>query len=225
LRTNHAETGACSEHLGEIVDAQIANSQKHGGDLDVPKFLHAAPRRRPPDLPALPYTTQDAVFESTLDQRYAVAVYRATGKPRLGVLVVRDANSVLLERTVALAYDAVFGADEGDVAEWRSIARDFVDGLVPLDERLAQACRRFEAREQRLLQLIQDQPEATPLFELALSAFADADAALTWMVQPNAACAGKTPIEKVEEPNGLRDVSTLLEQLRAWDLRRGASLR
>lgn len=68
------------------------------------------------------------VWESGVDDGdYHVTVERA-GSYR-GVLIVvrtRD-NATLLHRDVALSYDATFGPDVGDIADWREWAIEAIE--------------------------------------------------------------------------------------------------
>lgn len=70
---------------------------------------------------------EDVVWRSLLDKRYTVRVIR-TG-PYRGELSICDGEQLLHRQNVGLSYDALFGPDAGDVAEWRHLAVAFVDGL------------------------------------------------------------------------------------------------
>lgn len=69
----------------------------------------------------------DIVWNSTLDGRYAVTVVR-TGSYR-GDLSIHDGDQLLHRESVGLIFDALFGADVDDVAQWQRIAIEFIDKL------------------------------------------------------------------------------------------------
>lgn len=68
----------------------------------------------------------DVVWTSILDGRYEVTVTR-TGDYH-GELTISEGNQVLNRESVGLSYGAIFGPDVADVADWRRIAVEFVDG-------------------------------------------------------------------------------------------------
>jgi hypothetical protein len=65
----------------------------------------------------------DAVWNGTLDNRYTVTVIR-TGTYH-GELSIREGDQILLRENVGLSYDARFGPDAGDVADWQQRAVEF----------------------------------------------------------------------------------------------------
>ena len=67
------------------------------------------------------------VWETSLDERYDCKVERV--EQYMGRLTVVDtaASVLLLEETVSLAYDAVFGPDVADVALWQEMCIKAVD--------------------------------------------------------------------------------------------------
>jgi hypothetical protein len=69
------------------------------------------------------------VWHSLLDQRYLIEVQRTPSSDKPAQLVVFEDDKPLLVRPVGLAYDARFGPDVEDVALWRAMAVEFVDGL------------------------------------------------------------------------------------------------
>jgi hypothetical protein len=68
----------------------------------------------------------NVVWTSTLDKRYEVTVTRSDDY--LAELTISEGNQVLHRESVGLSYGAIFGPDVADVADWRRIAVEFVDG-------------------------------------------------------------------------------------------------
>ena len=68
----------------------------------------------------------NVVWTSTLDGRYKVTVTRTDDYH--GELTISEGNQVLHRESVGLSYGAIFGPDLADVADWRRIAVEFVDG-------------------------------------------------------------------------------------------------
>lgn len=68
----------------------------------------------------------DVVWTSTLDGRFSVIVTRT--HPYCGELTISEGANVLFRKKVSLAYNALFGPDVADVAEWQSAAIKFIDG-------------------------------------------------------------------------------------------------
>lgn len=68
----------------------------------------------------------NVVWTSTLDRRYEVTVTRSGDY--YGELAVSEGNQILHRESVGLSYGAIFGPDVADVADWRRIAAEFVDG-------------------------------------------------------------------------------------------------
>lgn len=68
----------------------------------------------------------DVVWESKLDDIYECKVVRKA--PYKGTLTIERDNSVLFNREVSLMYDAIFGPDVSDLAEWEDLCVNFVDG-------------------------------------------------------------------------------------------------
>jgi hypothetical protein len=67
------------------------------------------------------------VWPSKLDNKYTVEVTRT--EPYRGELTIADGSTVLHREPVGLSFDALFGSDVVDVAEWQEIATAFVDKL------------------------------------------------------------------------------------------------
>lgn len=67
------------------------------------------------------------IWETKVDLRYEVWVERVA--PYQGKLVVYDGEQeeTLLEREVTISFDAPFGPDAGDVAEWGALALEIID--------------------------------------------------------------------------------------------------
>ncbi len=68
----------------------------------------------------------NVVWTSTLDGKYEVTVTR-TGDYH-GELTISEGGQVLHSESVGLSCGAIFGPDVADVADWRRIAVEFVDG-------------------------------------------------------------------------------------------------
>jgi hypothetical protein len=60
-----------------------------------------------------------------LDGRYLIKVVRK--EPYKGTLEIWEKGTLLFEQNVGIAYDAPFGPDESDVAEWQDVAMKFID--------------------------------------------------------------------------------------------------
>jgi hypothetical protein len=71
---------------------------------------------------------ENVVWEATVDDHTWKAEVRRTGD-RQGVLTVKriDDDQVIYSDTVNLAYDAIFGPDVADVAEWQSLTIEAID--------------------------------------------------------------------------------------------------
>ena len=68
----------------------------------------------------------NVVWTSTLDGKYEVTVTRTDDYH--AELTISEGNQVLHRESVGLSYGAIFGPDVADVADWRRIAVEFVDG-------------------------------------------------------------------------------------------------
>lgn len=68
---------------------------------------------------------EQIVWQSTLDGRYAIAVVRVA--PYRGTLTISDAGNTIFSQEVGLMYDAQFGPDVADVADWKKTIVDFID--------------------------------------------------------------------------------------------------
>ena len=68
----------------------------------------------------------NVVWTSTLDGKYEITVTRTDDYH--GVLTILEGELVLHRKSVGLSYGAIFGPDVADVADWRRIAVEFVDG-------------------------------------------------------------------------------------------------
>lgn len=84
---------------------------------------------------------EDVVWTSMLDRKYTVVVARVA--PYVGELRIEENDKVLHSRRVRLSFDALFGPDVAEVAEWQDIAIQFVDGLSLTSRR---ALRRVKDR-------------------------------------------------------------------------------
>lgn len=96
----------------------------------------------------------DLVWWSRLDARWQVEVHRL--RSYRGELVVfdhRDGDRVALRREVGLSFDARFGPDVADVAEWQTLVAAFVDRSAAASARPAKAgaesSRRYAKRGAR----------------------------------------------------------------------------
>jgi len=67
------------------------------------------------------------VWESKLDDIYNCKVSRS--EPYQGVLTIEKDGNVLFTKDVSLMYDAIFGPDVSDLAEWEDLCVNFVDGV------------------------------------------------------------------------------------------------
>jgi hypothetical protein len=67
----------------------------------------------------------DAVWETKLDGRYEVRVVRT--EPYHGELIITEDDAELLRKPVILSYNAIFGPDVADVADWQEAAIAFAD--------------------------------------------------------------------------------------------------
>jgi len=68
------------------------------------------------------------VYENTVDEgKWAMKVVRA--KPYVGSLIVTkvETGEEVYHQPVTLAYDAAFGPDMDDVAEWQAITINVID--------------------------------------------------------------------------------------------------
>jgi hypothetical protein len=64
------------------------------------------------------------LWEGSVDRRYPIRVWRDDGnKGKLIVYDSRRKNKIIYECEVGLAYEAMFGADVGDVEEWFDLAK------------------------------------------------------------------------------------------------------
>jgi hypothetical protein len=69
------------------------------------------------------------VWQSTLDGRYEAVVVRIA--PYQGLLTIRDAGEEIFSQQVGLMYNAQFGPDMADVADWQEIVVNFIDNKKP----------------------------------------------------------------------------------------------
>ena len=65
------------------------------------------------------------VWKSTLDDRYEIVVSRTS--PYQGLLTITDAGETIFSREVGLMFNAQFGSDMDDVADWQEIVLNFID--------------------------------------------------------------------------------------------------
>lgn len=65
------------------------------------------------------------VWRSTLDGSYEVTVVRVA--PYQGLLTITDAGQDIFSQQVGLMYNARFGPDISDVADWQEIVVQFID--------------------------------------------------------------------------------------------------
>ena len=69
---------------------------------------------------------ENVVWTSTLDGKYEVTVTHTRGYH--AELTISEDGQVLHREAVGLSYGAIFGPDVADVADWRRMAVEFVDG-------------------------------------------------------------------------------------------------
>jgi hypothetical protein len=72
---------------------------------------------------------EQIVWQSTLDGRYEVVVVRIA--PYRRKLTIFDAGNTIFSQKVGLMYNAQFGPDVADVAEWQEIVVNFIDNKNP----------------------------------------------------------------------------------------------
>jgi hypothetical protein len=65
------------------------------------------------------------LWQSTLDDRYEAVVVRVA--PYKGLLTILDAGEEIFSQQVGLMYNAQFGPDLDDVADWQEIVVHFID--------------------------------------------------------------------------------------------------
>ncbi len=65
------------------------------------------------------------VWTAQVDHRYNIYVERTT--PYNGNLFILDGSKEICVKPVTLSYDAKFGPDIADVAQWQEIVLDFID--------------------------------------------------------------------------------------------------
>ena len=68
------------------------------------------------------------IWEAKLDNRYDIYVERV--EPYKGELVIKDGNKELTHKFVTISYDAKFGPDIADTAEWERLCIDFIDNTL-----------------------------------------------------------------------------------------------
>ena len=73
----------------------------------------------------MPTDDELIVWSSMLDNKFTVEVTRTA--PYRGELTIRNGEETLYREPVGLSFDALFGPDVSDVAEWQAIAISFVD--------------------------------------------------------------------------------------------------
>ncbi len=67
----------------------------------------------------------DLVWDDLLDNHYTVAVIRT--QQYLGELTIAEGAKILYRKQVALSYNALFGPDADDVADWQQDAINFIE--------------------------------------------------------------------------------------------------
>jgi hypothetical protein len=97
---------------------------------------------------AMPENDELMVWSSMLDNKFTVQVARAA--PYRGELTITDGEKTPHREPVGLSFDALFGPDVADVAEWQEIAIAFVEqtSAVVTSKRAASHIERG-ARRQR----------------------------------------------------------------------------
>jgi hypothetical protein len=75
----------------------------------------------------MPTNDEHIVWSSMLDNKYIVEVSRTA--PYHGELTIKVGDETLHREPVDLSFDALFGPDVADVAEWQEIAIAFIDKL------------------------------------------------------------------------------------------------
>jgi hypothetical protein len=82
-------------------------------------------RRKYPQHERKKNLNEQIIWESTLDNRYAIQVVRVA--PYEGKLAIREADEEIFSQQVALSYGATFGPDVSDIADWQEIVLGFID--------------------------------------------------------------------------------------------------
>jgi hypothetical protein len=82
-------------------------------------------RRKYPQHERKKNLNEQIIWESTLDNRYAIQVVRVA--PYEGKLVIREADEEIFSQQVPLSYGATFGPDVSDIANWQEIALGFIE--------------------------------------------------------------------------------------------------
>lgn len=68
------------------------------------------------------------IWEAELDKKYKVYVERV--EPYKGELVIKEGDKELTHKFVTIAYDAKFGPDINDVADWEIMCINFIDNTL-----------------------------------------------------------------------------------------------
>jgi hypothetical protein len=68
------------------------------------------------------------IWKANVDEKYEV--YVEQGEPYKGELVIKDGDKELTRKFVTISYDAKFGPDISDVAEWEALCIDFIDNTL-----------------------------------------------------------------------------------------------
>jgi len=208
LTSNIQQSAACADHivgiLNELIDGILrSRNGEHGyGFLRRPELPI---RHRSASLKA----TQDIVWQSQLDDRYDVTVFRATS-PCAGVEIICEGNREIYRCDVGLAFNAIMGPDAADVQEWMDTAVDVVDASKPPQQIMAEAIRRIEAERQSRIAQLHTSKNADKAYQLAFDAYRSAETAVNWLLTTNALLDGKSPVEVLDQPHGLERVERAL---------------
>lgn len=225
MRTNIAENGACFEHLTEVLEAMIAAAQRSDGDnTEQPGLLHrvVAPKRRPTAWKHVDYDPTDIIYATQIDRRYELQVFRSRQSHRIGVLVVSEPDTTpVLERPVVLFYGAPYGPDGDDVDQWFQMATAAIDAQKPTRQLIDEALARHLSGQRKVYRTLRTSIDAQLVFQKALETFEGPDNVLRWMLAPNAAFQGQSPVESINAQSVPR-VLELLELIHSWDLRMAA---
>jgi hypothetical protein len=68
------------------------------------------------------------IWEAELDKKYKIYVERV--EPYKGELVIKEGDKELTHKFVTIAYDAKFGPDINDVADWERMCINFIDNTL-----------------------------------------------------------------------------------------------
>lgn len=210
LTSNIQQSAACTDHIAPVLNSLIdgilrsRNGERHHGFLRRPELPQPLPKSS--SLRA----TEEVVWQSRLDGRYDVIVFRST-KAYAGVLVVRDGRVEIFRSDVALTYDAAVGPDVTDIQAWMDTAIAAVDSSKPVQQVMAEAVRRTEAERQSRIARLHTSKNADKAYLLTIAVYRSAESAVDWLLTANVLLDGRSPVELLDEPQGIARIKTALD--------------